>query len=285
MWLNTVLERSQTLHRRIGTRWMQVGAILVHLVMGAIVGMAASLLAGTRLSPIATVGGTAFIQICLAYAWHRWFGPQINAASISMLERARQRRLPADAHVQIPVPDAWIAPLATTVSLAITLDPSGTTTATIILVGATTAATEMLVKADTIDRIRTGQAYWEREVAKLTPGTGHLPKRRNKMAHNRRRGNEEGGQVNWLSSVVTIGVATILIAGLAALSMVLTNLATRTATNSSDGTLAAIPQPLLLILLTAPPALLLLLSVALIVFAVAVIICDYRKSRNNESNR
>lgn len=286
LWLTQILEHSQALHSRIGTRWMQVGAIVVHLIMGAVVGTAASLLAGTQLSPVATVAGTALVQICLAYAWHRWLGPQINAASISMINKTHSRRLPDNAHVQIPVPDAWIAPLATTVSLATTMEPSGTTVATIILIGAATAGAEMMVKGDTIDRIRTGQAYWEREIAKLHPNAAHVSTRRNKqLAGNQRRSHERGGQQHWTSSIVTVAVVTLLIAGLAALSMGLTNLAAWTAAYRSHDATVAIPQPLLLILLTAPPALLLLLSAGLLLFAVAVIVSDYRKSRNSEGNK
>lgn len=301
MWLTKILEHSQYLHKRIGTRWMQIGAIAVHLIMGGIVGTAASLLAGAQPSLIATVLGTAAVQIGLAYAWHRWFGPQINDACIKMLNEVHQNNLPKDAHTLIPVPDAWIAPLTTTVSLAITLDPSYSTTATIIAVGAATAVAEMLVKGDTIDRLRSGVAYWEREtekvrlsklgnistvnqkyvndqVAPIRKKLTNLNKtveRIEKMARKQSAPERSEDRSLWTSSVVTVAVATLLIAGLASLSVALTILADQTVTMS---------KRLLIPLLVIPPIMLIIISVGIVVLTSLAIWHDHRKSRRREDD-
>ena len=299
MWLTKILEHSQYLHKRIGTRWMQIGAIAVHLIMGGIVGTAASLLAGAQPSPIATVLGTAAVQIGLAYAWHRWFGPQINDVCIKMLNEVHQNNLPKDSHTLIPVPDAWIAPLTTTVSLAITLDPSYSNTATIVAVGAATAVAEMLVKGDTIDRLRSGVAYWEREtekvrlsklgnistvnqkyvndqVAPIRKKLTNLNKtveRIEKMARKQSTPERSEDRTLWISSVVTVVVATLLIAGLASLSVALTLLANQTVT---------MPKRLLMWLLVPPPAALIGILLFIVVLTFLAILHDYRKSRRKD---
>ena len=299
MWLTKILEHSQYLHKRIGTRWMQIGAIAVHLIMGGIVGTAASLLAGAQPSPIATVLGTAAVQIGLAYAWHRWFGPQINDACIKMLNEVHQNNLPKDAHTLIPVPDAWIAPLTTTVSLAITLDPSYSTTATIVAVGAATAVAEMLVKGDTIDRLRSGVAYWERETEKIRlsklgnistvnqkyvndqvapirkklTNLNKTVKRIEKMARKQSTPERSEDRTLWISSVVTVAVATLLIAGLAYLSVFLTLLAEQTVT---------MPKWLLMSLLITPPAALIGILLGIAFLTSLAIWHDYRKSRRKD---
>ena len=300
MWLTRILERSQYLHKRIGTRWMQIGAITVHLIMGGIVGTAASLLAGAQPSPIATVLGTAAVQIALAYAWHRWFGPQINDACIKMLNEVHQNTLPKDAHTLIPVPDAWIAPLTTTVSLAITMDPSDRLTIpTIVSVGAATAVAEMLVKGDTIDRLRSGVAYWERETGKIRlSNLGNIAtvnqnyvndqvapirkkltnlnktvKRIEKMARKQSTPERSEDRALWTSSVVTVAVATLLIAGLASLSVALTLLADQTVT---------MPKRLLMGLLVTPPAALIVILLGIVVLTSLAIWHDYRKSRRKD---
>lgn len=299
MWLTKILEHSQYLHKRIGTRWMQIGAIAVHLIMGGIVGTAASLLAGAQPSPIATVLGTAAVQIGLAYAWHRWFGPQINDACIKMLNEVHQNNLPKDAHTLIPVPDAWIAPLTTTVSLAITLDPSYSTTATIVAVGAATAVAEMLVKGDTIDRLRSGVAYWERETEKIRlsklgnistvnqkyvsdqvapirkklTNLNRTVERIEKMARKQSAPERSEDRSLWTSSVVTVAVATLLIAGLASLSVALTILADQTVTMS---------KRLLIPLLVIPPIMLIIISVGIVVLTSLAIWHDHRKSRRKD---
>ena len=301
MWLTKILEHSQYLHKRIGARWMQIGAIAVHLIMGGIVGTAASLLAGAQPSLIATVLGTAAVQIGLAYAWHRWFGPQINDVCIKMLNEVHQNNLPKDAHTLIPVPDAWIAPLTTTVSLAITLDPSYSTTATIIAVGAATSVAEMLVKGDTIDRLRSGVAYWEREtekvrlsklgnistvnqnyvndqVAPIRKKLTNLNKtvgRIEKMARKQPTPERSEDRTIWISSVVTVAVATLLIAGLASLSVALTILADQTVTMS---------KRLLIPLLVIPPIMLIIISVDIVVLTSLAIWHDQRKSRRRDDD-